>query len=203
MADRVGEVIESSSTQFVAQCYELHSPPPLGSMVTVRDCDRDIIGVVFHASTFAVQPGRRPLARGMDENTEEDIYTSNPQLDKLLRTVFEALIVGYVNDRSDPGGGVDEVVHQRLPPRPLRIHAFVYSCESEQAILFSRSLDFLHFLVNSNAQAGDEVISACLRQMGLLQDNPEGYLVRAGRELSLLLAGEPQRLGAVLKGLKP
>lgn len=200
MTDRVGEVIESSSTQFVAQCYELHSPPPLGSMVTVRDNDRDVMGVVFHASTFAIQPGRRPLARGMDESIEEDIYTSNPQLDKLLRTVFEALIVGYVDDGSAPSDGV---VHQRLPPRPPRIHAFVYSCESEQAIPFSRSLDFIHFLVNSNAQAGDEVISACLRQLGHLQDDPEDYLVKAGRELSLLLAGEPQRLRTVLKGLKP
>ena len=111
MSDRVGEVIESSSTQFVAQCYELHSPPPLGSVVTVRDDQRDIMGVVCHASTSAIQPGRRPFARGLDENTEEDLHAHNPQLDKLLRTVFEALIVGYVNDRSDSGDGVEGAVY--------------------------------------------------------------------------------------------
>ena len=30
---RVGEVIQASTTDFVAQCYELYQIPPLGSLV--------------------------------------------------------------------------------------------------------------------------------------------------------------------------
>jgi len=33
IADRTGEIIEASTTEFVAQCYELYQSPPLGSLV--------------------------------------------------------------------------------------------------------------------------------------------------------------------------
>ena len=37
LSDRVGEVIEASTTEFVAQCYELYQSPPLGSLVKTGD----------------------------------------------------------------------------------------------------------------------------------------------------------------------
>jgi len=35
LSDRVGEVIEASTTEFVTECYELYELPPLGSLVSV------------------------------------------------------------------------------------------------------------------------------------------------------------------------
>ena len=203
MADRVGEVVESSSTQFLAQCYRLHAPPPLGSLVRVQDDQREILAVVCDASTGPFQPGRRPIARGSEETNEDDLYAHNPQLDKLLRTLFQAQIVGYTTGAGGSDAAMGEGVYQHLPPNPPRIHAFVYACANDEAAQFSCSLDFIHLLVNTSAPAGDELIFACLRYLGQSQQDPGDFLVRAGKELSLLLAGEPQRLSAVLKGLRP
>ncbi len=95
------------------------------------------------------------------------------------------------------------MVYQHLPPQPPKIHAFVYACDEREVGLFSESLDFLHILINAGAPAGDELTSACLRFLSRSQPDPRAYLLRVGKELSLLLAGEPQRLGSVLKGIRP
>ena len=75
---RVGEVIEASTTDFVAQCYELYQLPPLGCLVKTRDLPLELYGIVYHATTASLEPGRRPIARGKDEDSEEAIYRSNP-----------------------------------------------------------------------------------------------------------------------------
>ncbi|MFC1873665.1 hypothetical protein ACFLW3_02515 [Chloroflexota bacterium] len=116
---RVGEVIEAGTTDFVAQCYELYQSPPLGSLVKTTDRPVALYGIVYNVATTSLEPGRRPLARGKDENSEEAIYNSNPQLAKLMRTEFSALVVGHRNG---------EKLYHYLPPRPTRIHGFVYQC---------------------------------------------------------------------------
>ena len=98
LSDRVGEVIEASTTDFVAQCYELYQLPPLGSLVKTRDEPIDLYGIVYHATTGSLEPGRRPIARGKDEASEEEIYRSSPQLLKLLKSEFSALVVGHKQD---------------------------------------------------------------------------------------------------------
>ena len=45
----------------------------------------------------SVEPGRRPIARGRDEASEEAVYQSSPQLARLLRSEFTALVVGYAD----------------------------------------------------------------------------------------------------------
>ena len=84
LADRVGEVIEASTTGFTAQCYELYELPPLGSLVKTGDS----YSIVYYAATAGLEPGRRAIARGKDEPSEEEIYKTNPQLLKLLRRVL-------------------------------------------------------------------------------------------------------------------
>jgi len=92
---RVGEVIEASTTGFVAQCYELYQLPPLGSLVKTRDLPVELYGIVYNAATTSLEPGRRPIATGKDEASEEAIYQSSPQLLKLLRSEFGVLVVGH------------------------------------------------------------------------------------------------------------
>ena len=89
-AQRVGEVIEASTTDFVAQCYELYQLPPLGSLVKTRDSDVELYGVVCQATTTSFESGRRPIARGKEEASEEAIYQANPQLTKLLKPYIES-----------------------------------------------------------------------------------------------------------------
>jgi hypothetical protein len=193
LPDKIGEVIEASTGQFVAECYELHSPPPLGSLVKTSDGDVEIYGVVCNAATESVDPGRRPIARGKEEATEEGIYRQHPQLSKLLRTTFDILVIGHAQG--------DELYHY-LPPRPSRVHSFVYLCETDEVRRFTQSLDFLPILLGTRAVAVDEIVSACLRQASCAHDDKRTFLIKAGKELAVLLSGDLNRLNAILRRIR-
>ena len=189
-AERVGEVIEASTTDFVAQCYELHQSPPLGNLVKTRDSDVELYGIVYQATTTSFEPGRRPIARGKDEASEEAIYQANPQLLKLLKSEFSALVVGHrQGDR----------LHHYLPPQPARIHGFVYRCSPEEVRGFSQSFGILNILINAHLPvSADELISATLRQMSQVYEDRHQFLVAAGKELAILLSSDFGQLKAIL-----
>ena len=196
MPTKIGEVIEASTGQFVAECYELHSPPPLGSLVKTSDGDVEIYGVVCNAATESIELNRRPIARGREEATEEGIYRQNPQLSKLLRTTFDTLVIGH------SVGAQRAVPLHYLPPHPSRVHSFVYLCEQDEVCRFTQSLDFLPILLGTKAEAVDEIVSACLRQASCAHDDQRAFLVRSGKELAILLGGELNRLNAILRRIR-
>src|SRR3989338_470382 len=137
---RVGEIIEASTTEFAAQCYELYRSPPLGSLVKTTDAPLELYGIVYQVVTASLDPGRRPVARGRDETSEEAIYRASPQLEKLLRTEFRVLVVGHKSE---------DKLFRYLPPNPGRIHSFVYKCSADEIREFGRSFDFLNLLLNT------------------------------------------------------
>lgn len=187
--DKIAEVIEAETTRFSAQCYELYEIPPLGSLVKTGD----IYGVVAGAATTGLEPGRKPIARGRNEASEAAIYKASPQLARLLRSEFTALVVGYKEG---------EKVHQYLPPHPARIHSFVYLCQPQEVQEFGGSLGFLNILVNAASTPGDELITATLRQMGLSYEDPYPFLIAAGKELAVLLSHQYNRLRVILGRLQ-
>ncbi len=191
---RVGEVVEASITEFIAQCYELYQSPPLGSLVKTRDLPVESYGIVYNATTTSLEPGRRPIARGKDEASEEEIYRSSPQLLELLRSEFNALVVGHRQGDN---------LHHYLPPKPARIHGFVYLCPPEEVKEFSQSFNFLTVLINTRLPVPqDELIAACLRQMGQAYEDRHAFLVAAGKELAVLLGGEFNQLKAILERIR-
>jgi hypothetical protein len=196
LPDKIGEVIEASTGQFVAECYELHSPPSLGSLVKTSDGDVEIYGVVCNAATGSIEPNRRPIARGREEATEEGIYRQNPQLSKLLRTTFDILIIGH------SVGARRAVPLHYLPPHPPRVHSFVYLCENDEVRRFTQSLDFLPILLNVRTGTVDEIVSACLRQASCAQDDRRAFLVKAGKEIAVLLSSDLNRLNAILRRIR-
>ena len=190
LADRVGEVIEASTADFVAQCYELYQSPPFGSLVKTVDLPVELYGIVYNVTTTSLEPGRRPIARGKDEASEEEIYKASPQLLKLLRSEFSALVVGHRQDGK---------LYHYLPPKPARIHGFVYLCSSEEIKGFSQSFDFLNILVNTHLPVSiDELVAASLRQMSQAYEDRHTFLVAAGKELAILLSGQFNQLKAIL-----
>ena len=194
LTDRVGEVIAASTTDFIAQCYELYQLPPLGGLVKIQDETVTLYGVVCNATTGSLEPGRRPIARGKDAASEEEVYRASPQLSKLLKSEFSVLAVGHRQD--------DKLYHY-LPPKPARIHGFVYLCSPEEVREFSQSFDFLNILVNTHLPvSADEIIAAVLRQMSATQADPHAFLVAAGKELAVLLSGQFNQLKAILGRLK-
>jgi hypothetical protein len=189
-SNRVGEVIEASTTQFVAQCYELYELPSLGSLVKTGD----IYGIVSHAETTSIEPNRKPIARGKDEASEEDIYRASPQLVKLLRSEFGVVVVGHREN--------GKLCHY-LPASPGRIHGFVYLCQPEEIKEFSQSFGFLNILISTRLPVpADELIAAALRRMSRAHDDSRSFLVAAGKELAVLLSSQYDQLKSILGRLR-
>ena len=102
---RLGEVVETSSTGFTVQAYDVNDAAHLGALVRTAG-EYPVYAVVREVHTSSLDPSRRPIALGRDEPDEEAVYKSNPQLSRLFRTDIEATIVGYRY-----GGGI----RQHLP----------------------------------------------------------------------------------------
>ena len=189
--------MESSTSRYTAQCYRLYEAPPLGSLVRTHLGDGTEEGtnsyaVIYSISTQSLDPGRPVIARGQDEQREEDVYKNNPQLSRLLSTRFEAIIVGHDNGKD---------INYGLPPLPPRIYAFVYQCTPDEVQAFSDSLDFIHLLATSGLPTGDEVIAACLRQASTHHEDSQRFIIQAGKFLASELSGELSRLNAIIRRL--
>jgi hypothetical protein len=192
MLRRVGEVIQATSTSFVAQCYQLYASPPLGGFV--HTSSPEVYGVVHQVITEPLDPSRPVLARGESEATEEEVYQNNPQIARLLTSRFETLIIGYRGEGRH---------HHFLPPQPPRVHSFVYTCDSSQVAEFTAQMDFLHLVVNSGLPIADEVAGACLREAALAYPDRQEFLRRAGKILAAELSNDLSRLNAILRRLTP
>ena len=188
MERRVGEVVESTSTSFVAQSYQLEGAPALGGLV--RTDSPDIYGVVGSVTTEPLDSARPVLARGEDAGSEEDVIRDNPQLARLLTSRFEVFIAGHVEDG---------VTHQYLPPRPPRVHSFVYACDSDETAQFTSQLDLLRLLLNSGASHSDEIVGACIRQTASSHGQPAEFLALACRALAVELSADVARLNSILR----
>jgi len=176
--------------EFTTQSYRLYEAPPLGSLVRCGD-DSPVYGVVYDVANRSMDPARHPIPRGEDEASEEAVYLSNPQLERLLSTELRSITVGHRAEGD---------LRREPAPAPPRIHSFVYQCDGQELREFSGSLDFLSTLLNSPvAGARDDVIAAFLRQAGAAHPEPRRFMVDAGKELAVLLGGSLPRLNNVLK----
>lgn len=189
---KIGEVLQASITGYTAQAYQLHQPPPLGSLVKTGADEDEVFSVVCNAYTQPIESSRYPLAMGEGMGSQEEIYQHHPQLLKLLHTRFETLTVGYRQGKR---------LYYLLPPKPPNIHHFVYLCHPEEVKEFSSSFQFLGLLLEANLPWRDEVVIACLRYLARHQPDGRRFLISAGKELVLRLVGEGQRLNSLLKGL--
>ncbi len=115
---KVGEIVAVTTTTFAAQSYELNAAPPFGSLLRVQagpDTTNGAHGsrgsrgrpaayyaLCYATETGSIEPGRHAVAWGRFEDDEDDIYRRQPQLNQVLRTTFDALIVGYDDDASLP-----------------------------------------------------------------------------------------------------
>ena len=105
-------------------------------------------------------------------------------------TEFSALVIGYREN---------EKLYRYLPPKPARIHSFIYQSPHEEVREFGQSLDFLNILINTHLPVpADELIAACLRQMSQAYEDPRAFLMSAGKELAILLSGDFNQLKAIL-----
>jgi hypothetical protein len=192
MCRRVGEVVESTSTLFVAQCYQMDGAPPLGGLV--RTDSPPIYGVVSRIITEPLDSARPVLARGEAASSEEEVLRGNPQLARLLTSRIEVVIAGY---------GEGDSVRQYLPPLPPKIHSFVFACSTEEVAAFTASMELLHLLLNSGLPHADEIVGACLRQTAAAHRSPQEFLASACKQLAVELSGDVARLNSIIQRVAP
>jgi hypothetical protein len=189
----IGEIVEASTTEFLAQAVELDFAPPFGAFVEVTGEDAlKVYGVVAHVQTAGIDPGSRAIMRGHGDVRDERIYQENPDLPLVLRTTFRALVVGFTEG---------EQCYQFLPPRPPRLHYSVFTCAHETVKAFATtSRDYFVALLNAAAAVPvDELLAANLRYTAACYQDGGEFLNLAGRELAQLLRADYARLTAILR----
>ena len=193
---RIGEIIETGTTGFVAESLELNRPPALGSLVKVEVGDGDCVyGVVNQGTTAGLDPGRRAVRRSSEEVYDEAIYDEHPELRHILRTEFGVLLVGCVEDG---------IIHQHLPAKPPPLHFSVHQCKEEEVRAFSEGLYYLRLLLAAPGEVpSEQLLAAHVRQAYRQRGQDREWLERAAREIATLLKHEYERLMTVLYAIEP
>ncbi|MBD2519293.1 hypothetical protein H6G93_30885 [Nostoc sp. FACHB-973] len=199
------EVIETTTTEFLAQCLEpedlsFPSMPPFGSWVCAVDEESGnlVYAVVYYATTMPIDSVHRARALGL---SLQDLREEQPQIFAMLRTEFRAAIVGFELSSQNPS--YNRRVYQYLPPRPPQIHQAVYRCEPEAIVKFTEELDFLRTLLCINSAPVDALTAAAIRDVYQLRKADREWLIKAGRNLSVLLKDDYDRLRFILSQIHP
>ncbi len=192
---RIGEIIETGTTGFVAESLELNRPPALGSLVKVEVGEGVCVyGVVSHGATAGLDPGRRAVRRSSEQVYDEAIYDEHPELRHTLRTEFSVLLVGCVEDG---------VIRQHLPAQPPPLHYSVHQCDEEEVRAFSERLYYLRLLLSAPGEVpSEQFLAAHVRQAYRQRGQDREWLERAAREIAALLKHDYERLMTVLYAIE-
>lgn len=200
MIDRIGEVIESSTTAFTAGAYQLLEAPAFGTLVRAqtRSEGHAIYGLVYDIRTGSKEPGGRAVVRGRTYSGrdlyDDEIYQEHPDLAEVLQTEFSAITVGFAEG---------ERIYHYLPPQPPPVHYSVYECGIGELARFSAENDFFRTVLFAYQIPSDELLSAAIRHAARAHSDSRAYLVRAGREIASLLKDDYDRLTAILRRIHP
>ncbi len=200
-AHHIAEVVETSTTEFLAQCFdaeELRFPPmpPFGSWVKAKEEEGGywVYGVVYFASTAPIDSVHRARALGL---SLDELREQQPQVFAMLKTEFRAAIAGF-QAASPHSSFAPGMMYQHLPPRPPQLHQAVFVCDVDEVMQFTEKLDFLRSLLQMTAVPVDALIAATLREIYQLRRADREWLVQAGRTLGILLKDDYDRLRAIL-----
>ncbi len=198
-SDRFAEVIETSTTEYLAQCLEPESldfavMPPFGSWVKSYDeSDHPVViyGVIYHVTTTPIDSVHKARALGM---SLKQLREEQPQIFALLKTELRVKLLGFAHNGT---------LYQHLPARPPQIHQGVYFCHAQEIEAFTSSLHFLRSLWQATGIPTDELLAAVLRDVYQIRKCDRNWLVQAGRFLSTLLKDDYDRLAAILSQVHP
>jgi hypothetical protein len=196
MTQRIGEIVETSTTGFVAVSKTLHQPPALGSLVKVQIGGEDYAyGVVAFGTTTSPDPGRRAVPRASDDVYDEAVYAEQPQLTRVLHTEFAVVLVGCFEEGD---------IRQYLPPQPPRLHYDVHECVPDEVRRFSERLLYFRLLLSARGEVpAEQLLAAHVRQVYRARGGDADWLERAAREVTSLLKDEYDRMMTVLYGIEP
>ena len=188
----IGEIVDTSVADFMAQACQLNVAPPFGGFVKVTVPERTIFAVVYAIHTGSLEPGGRPVLRGRDGMRDKAIFDQNPDLEQLLRTEFSALIVGFQEGSA---------LRTYLPPSPPPLHWSVVQCDQAEITRLTQRLDYFRTILSAGDAPVDALLAANIRLAGAASPDETAFRIRAGREMATLLKHDYPRLTAILRAL--
>ena len=168
--DRIAEVIETATSEFLAQCLEpedLSFPvmPPFGSWVKARMKSRKIKFTAWFITLRLARSTRCSRARALGLSLEE-LREEQPQIFAMLKTEFRVAIVGLkaAPERLNGHGASRGKIYQYLQAHTPQIHQAVYRCEPDEVIDFTVQLDFLRTLLGVANAPVDALTAAAIQR---------------------------------------
>ncbi len=192
---RIGEVVETSTVQFVVECDELDVVPELGSFVRVSGTGVTVIyGIVAYAETTAVDPGRRIVRRGSAQLQDHALYEANPELRFVLRSLFVAVAIGY-----EHSGQLIFLV----PPFPPSLHYSVELVPEGEVSRLTEGCAYFPLLVDYSGRVpAEQLLAAHLYYVYRKRGHDWDWLERAAKEVARLSKRDYERSLRVLSALE-
>lgn len=194
--DRLGEIIETSTTRLSVESDRLNFLPPLGSVVSARnESGQTIFCVVSFGETAGIDTTRRAIRRGSNTVRDQDVYREHPELEQILRTTFEALPVAY----RDQGA-----LRYGLPPLPPPLHYSVVEIGVVELDQLVNRLGYLSTLSEIAADVpADALIVAHVRWVYQVKGNDQDWLDLAAQSIARLFKSDYERAVPILEGIDP
>ena len=193
---RIGEIVETSTVRLVAESDRLHDLPELGAIVRVSAADGGAVyGVVSFGETGGVDATRPAVRRGSETVRDDEIYRRHPELNQILRTMFEIVPVAFTDEGRTVAG---------LPPVPPPLH---YSVEPVDANGLRRLTDqprYLSLLARYQGDVpGDALLAAHVRYVYRARGDDRDWLDRVAQDVARLLNADYDRLVEILEAIDP
>lgn len=201
MDDAIGEVLTSTITGLVAECWPTGddnevcrtNTPRFGSYMRVESLEDEainIFAVVFDVVTGPQDNMHKPHAMRL---TRQQLRLEQPQIFALLKTEMHAAIIGFEQNG---------VYHTGLPPHPPLVHEFVYQATAAEIVALTEDLDFVRLVARISAVPTDELIGAAIREAANARGGDYPYLLRAGQSLAQTFRDDYERLSSMLRKIR-
>ncbi len=188
----VGRVLSSSTASFAIGTKTLAADVPhFGGFVKVPAPDgSQIIGLIYD-----VLIEDDPFVRQMIGADVDDVYIADQRQNRQVPIEISVLVVGHINNGR---------MYQFLPPQPPIALDQIVTCSNEEVIKFTNDFTYFRTVLDAQEARSDELLAASLRSAAQVRGSSgRDFLVRAGRELSRLLAFDAVRLEGLLRRIRP
>jgi hypothetical protein len=188
----VGRVLRSSTASLTLGTKTLATDVPrFGGFVKVAAPDGgDIIGLIYDVVIEDDLFARQLI--GAEVSAE---YIADQRQNRQVPIEISVLVVGHARDGK---------MYQYLPAQPPISLDEIVTCSDAEVVQFTADFTYFRTVLNAKDAPADELLAASLR-LAATARGAQGreYLVRAGRELSRLLAFDAVRLEGLLRRIKP
>jgi len=188
----VGRVLRSSTASLTLGTKTLAADVPrFGGFVKVAAPDGgDIIGLIYDVVIEDDLFARKLI--GAEVSAE---YIADQRQNRQVPIEISVLVVGHARDGN---------MYQYLPAQPPISLDEIVTCSDAEVVQFTTDFTYFRTVLNAKDAPADELLAASLRFAAAARGSQgRDFLVKAGRELSRLLAFDAVRLEGLLRRIKP